>query len=105
MACRHLGLTAQDDVNTAIGTADVSISDLRGHLTQRATLNRDSEWGLQSIAQETGGFLLRNQNDLSKGIERVLEDQRGYYLIGYAPDAATFKAERNGRRSTGSSCW
>ena len=90
-----LGLGAQDDVNTALGTADVSISELQGHLTQRATLNRDTGWGLQTIAQETGGFLLRNQNDLSKGIERVLEDQRGYYLIGYAPDAATFKAERN----------
>ena len=60
-----------------------------------ATLNRDSEWGLQAIAQETGGFLVRNQNDLTTGIERVLDDQRGYYLIGYAPDAATFKAERN----------
>ena len=91
----HAGARRKDDVNTALGTADVSISELQGHLTQRATLNRETGWGLQTIAQETGGFLLRNQNDLSKGIERVLEDQRGYYLIGYAPDAATFKAERN----------
>jgi VWFA-related protein len=90
-----LSLGAQDDVNTALGTADVTISDLRGHLTQRAALSRDTEWGLQAIAQETGGFLLRNQNDLSKGMERVLEDQRGYYLIGYAPDASTFKVERS----------
>ena len=90
-----LTLGAQDDVNTALGTADVRDADLTAHRTDRGRLHRDTEWGLQAIAQETGGFLLRNQNDLSKGIERVLEDQRGYYLIGYAPDAATFKAERN----------
>jgi hypothetical protein len=90
-----LGLQAQDDVNTGLGLSEISASDLRGHVTQRAQLSRDTEWGLQAIAQETGGFLLRNQNDLSKGIERVLEDQRGYYLIGYAPDSATFKVERD----------
>jgi VWFA-related protein len=85
-----LGLSAADDVNTGLGLFDVQTADLKTHLDTRRRLSLDSEAGLQYVAQQTGGFLVRNQNDLSKAIERVVEDQRGYYLIGYAPDAATF---------------
>jgi hypothetical protein len=35
---------------------------------------------------------------LSNGIRRVLEDQKGFYLIGYRPDNATFDP-RTGRRT------
>jgi VWFA-related protein len=91
-------LGAYDDVNTALGTRDVGAADFQGHLAARRELQRETEWGLQALAQETGGFLLRNQNDLSKSVERVLEDQRGYYLIGYAPDPSTFKDD-DGKRS------
>ncbi|HSD48126.1 MAG TPA: hypothetical protein VLB87_15980, partial [Pyrinomonadaceae bacterium] len=33
---------------------------------------------------------IRNTNDLSGGVKRVMDDQAGYYLIGYRPDDATF---------------
>ncbi len=86
-----LGLTAADDVNTNLGNGEPTVADLQGHGDDRRKLLRDTEWGLQAMAQETGGVLMRNQNDLSKAVGKVLEDQRGYYLIGYAPDAASFK--------------
>jgi len=35
---------------------------------------------------------------LSGGIRRVLEDQKGFYLIGYRPDEMTFD-KRTGRRT------
>ncbi len=82
---------AGDDVNTSLGYYDVSSADLIGHLDTRRRISNDNEHGLQYVAQQTGGFLVRNQNDLTKAVERVLDDQRGYYLIGYSPDADTFK--------------
>ncbi|HKC64157.1 MAG TPA: hypothetical protein VKB86_10985, partial [Pyrinomonadaceae bacterium] len=39
-----------------------------------------------------------NNNDLSAGIRRVLDDQKGYYLIGYRPDESTFDP-KTGRRT------
>lgn len=47
--------------------------------------------GAELLAKETGGFVIRNQNDF--GIDRVLEDQNGYYLIGYRPATETFKRQ------------
>jgi VWFA-related protein len=42
--------------------------------------------GLAGLANDTRGLLLADTNDLSGAIARVLDDQRGYYLIGYTPD-------------------
>jgi len=49
--------------------------------------------GLQSardLAARTGGFAVVNNNDLNKGLERVLGDQKSYYLLGYRPAGETF---------------
>lgn len=51
-----------------------------------------SQGGLNYLAQQTGGLFIRNSNDLSRGIGRVLNDQSGYYLIGYVPEESTFKS-------------
>jgi VWFA-related protein len=40
------------------------------------------------IARETGGFAVYNSNDFK--LQRVMDDQRGYYLIGYRPNDETF---------------
>lgn len=40
------------------------------------------------ISRQTGGFQVKNSNDYQFG--RVLEDQNGYYLIGYRPTDETF---------------
>jgi hypothetical protein len=47
--------------------------------------------GAELLAKETGGFVIRNTNDF--GVDRVLEDQNGYYLIGYRPATETFKRQ------------
>lgn len=54
----------------------------------------DTQQGLRSIAARTGGFSIINLNNLSKGIERILDDQKGYYLIGYKPDGDIFDVEK-----------
>jgi VWFA-related protein len=50
----------------------------------------DSQRGMRALAEETGGVAYVNSNDIGGGVRRALEDQRGYYLIGYRPDEGTF---------------
>ena len=52
-----------------------------------SALGRNAE-GSELIAKQTGGFVIRNTSDF--GLQRVLDDQSGYYLIGYRPGAETF---------------
>jgi VWFA-related protein len=41
--------------------------------------------GSAGLARDTGGFVLENRNDLGAGLERIGEEARSYYLLGYAP--------------------
>jgi VWFA-related protein len=41
---------------------------------------------LSYLARRTGGLFERNRNDLGAGIARIMDDQQGYYLIGYRPN-------------------
>ena len=57
---------------------------------ERKTSLTETQQGLSFLAAETGGIAILNTNDLNRGIKQILEDQQGYYLIGYTPDDATF---------------
>jgi VWFA-related protein len=63
-----------------------SIGNLLGERSQARFLPQE---GLAYLAKQTGGLLIKNTNNLNKGIERILDDQRGYYLIGYIPENAS----------------
>jgi len=41
--------------------------------------------GSESIAANTGGFTVKNTNDLEAGIQRIADETRVYYLVGYVP--------------------
>jgi len=41
--------------------------------------------GSSSLAADTGGFTVRNSNDLAGGLKRISDETRAYYLIGYNP--------------------
>jgi len=77
------GLTAADDV------AGLTPDQIEGRLTDRRNELFDTQEGLTYLARQTGGFAMINQNDISRGIRKVLDDQ-SYYLIGYQPDDETF---------------
>jgi VWFA-related protein len=47
--------------------------------------NIEASEGAESIAADSGGFAVRNTNDLNKGIQRIADESRMYYLIGYNP--------------------
>jgi VWFA-related protein len=50
----------------------------------------DSQGGLAELAGDTGGFLVRDTNDLRKAFQRIDEDQRFHYLLTYAPSNQRF---------------
>lgn len=85
---QYTGLTAADSVR-------VSGREL-GMFTQKVMSNRSALlWnrraGGEIIARQTGGFQVRNSNGFQ--LDRILEDQSGYYLIGYRPTDETFNRE------------
>src|SRR5260221_9187248 len=41
--------------------------------------------GSESLAADSGGFTVRNTNDLASGFKRIADETRAYYLIGYNP--------------------
>ncbi|HEY0322671.1 MAG TPA: VWA domain-containing protein [Pyrinomonadaceae bacterium] len=84
------------DINGPTGGAG-SFNKAASVMTARATLYNDTREGLAYLSRQTGGFLIQNTNDLAGGIKRVMDDQRGYYLIGYRPDESTFDP-KTGRR-------
>ena len=78
------GLTAVDN------TWNMSLEEIQRRLEQRRQNFFETQNGLNYLAVQTGGLAIRNTNDLSGGVKRVMDDQAGYYLIGYRPDDATF---------------
>jgi VWFA-related protein len=48
---------------------------------------------LETLANDTGGFLVQNTNDLAGGLRRMLADNDTYYLMAYEPQ----NTKRDGR--------
>jgi VWFA-related protein len=53
-------------------------------------LKFNSQGGLARLSEETGGFLIRDTNDLRSGFRRIDEDIRFHYLLTYAPTNQNF---------------
>jgi VWFA-related protein len=70
----------------------------RGHIGGRDLQFNSSQQGLAYLALETGGIAYQNGNDFNYGLDKVLQDQSGYYLIGFKPPSDTFE-EKHGARS------
>jgi len=49
------------------------------------TESRERGEGSGALAADTGGFSLRDSNDLAAGLARIGRESRSYYLLGYAP--------------------
>ncbi|WP_321473095.1 VWA domain-containing protein [uncultured Paludibaculum sp.] len=84
-----LGLRAEDQVGAEFDTPNP-----RGRpspLDARRQTYMDSRMGLSFLAAETGGLYLEGSNDVSALLGRAADDQGGYYLIGYHPEAGTFR--------------
>lgn len=87
------GLDPRGLVPTGISAADRVRRGGAGIAARRRAALLDSQDGLRYVAGETGGFAVVNSNDLARGFGRIMDDQRGYYLIGYQPEAGTLHAK------------
>lgn len=79
----YTGLTAADD------TAGMSPQQMGDLMTSRSTELFETQGGNQFLADQTGGLAFKNSNDILPA-PRILEDLRGYYLMGYRPQGETF---------------
>jgi hypothetical protein len=82
-----LGFTAADSIG------DTSPDAMNKALQARSDQLHDTQDGLSFLASETGGFAVLNNNDISGGVRRVLQDQ-SYYLVAYEPDGETFDPKK-----------
>jgi len=48
----------------------------------------DAVAGADLVASDSGGFTVRNTNDLSGGIQKIANETQAYYLLGYIPTNA-----------------
>lgn len=83
---------------TTIAASDNTYEVIDGHREQKQLIRIDefkkNQDGLAYFAGQTGGKALLNSNDFNGGIRRALEEQAGYYLVGYVPDSETFDPEK-----------
>jgi VWFA-related protein len=73
------GLTGMPDSFTAQFGPPIDTQDIGAAFME--TL--EASEGAESIAADTGGFSVKNTNDLGKGIQRIGDESRIYYLLGY----------------------
>ena len=90
---KPINLTAADSLTPSgpgrkvPGTELLTRAALR-NLNDSSARLQDARGGMSLLSDQTGGFMISNSNDL--GLGRVLDDQNGYYVLGYRPSNETF---------------
>jgi VWFA-related protein len=89
---QYTGPTAADTLFRTDSLRRTTVRELqeRTDSIHRSRLNLLSSRreGAEILARETGGYLVRNSNDFR--LRHIMDEQQGYYLIGYRPSAETF---------------
>ena len=83
-------LTAADMTPPRISGSEGNRSFTR-QLGDRSRQIQARREGANMLAKATGGFLVHNQNDFQ--FDKILEDQNGFYVIGYRPSTETFNKQ------------
>jgi VWFA-related protein len=103
-AADQSGRVTGDQASTAVPARAETVDQLDGDgfasevsaaLSKRGQDFLNTQEGLNYLAHDTGGLFVHNTNDISAALNQVLDDQSGYYLIGYTPDASTFDEKAN----------
>jgi VWFA-related protein len=72
------------------GVADVGITATSGapstDLSAEAFKNFRSDETQNTVAQDTGGKVFRNSNDLTEAVKTAIDDSSSYYVLGYYLD-------------------
>jgi len=84
-ATREINALAQRRMNQSHRTQDPSGPLTKGLERNEDLLRLNPHSGLGELADQTGGFLIRDTNDLSAGLRRIDEDMRAHYVLTYMP--------------------
>lgn len=76
-----------------------NLDRIKENITDRRNRFFETQQGLNFLAEQTGGFLVKNNNDIGGAVRRVMNDQSGFYLIAYRPDEMSFKSSARNFRS------
>jgi VWFA-related protein len=82
---RELNALAQRRMNEVHRSQDPSGPLTKGLERNEDLLRLNPHSGLGELADQTGGFLIRDTNDLSAGLRRIDEDMRAHYVLTYMP--------------------
>jgi VWFA-related protein len=89
--------TIRDQVNQAagggkgiLGSSGGSVPLTKALENNENVLRQDPHNALGELAQDTGGLLFENTNNLRQGFDRVESDLHNYYLVGYTPINETY---------------
>ena len=82
---QYIGLTAADNPSMS---NSATANETRDLVLRRSRLLWGRREGGDLIARQTGGFQVRNKSNFD--LPRILQDQSGYYLLGYRPTSETF---------------
>jgi len=62
----------------------------RGFERVEDTVRLDSRTGLARLAEDTGGFLVEQSNNLTPAFRRIDEDNQFHYMLSYTPRNTVF---------------
>jgi VWFA-related protein len=79
-----LGLEGLNQMQDAAFSSELPGEDIGAAIA----MSFEMQGGSESLASQTGGFTVKNSNDLAAGFERISDESRSYYLIGYNPTNA-----------------
>jgi VWFA-related protein len=79
---RGLDTLSVDAVDDASGQSS-TVEDFR---SQKISDYMESQDSLNALALDTGGKFFHDNNDIKAGLTAVLEQNPGYYLLGFQPD-------------------
>jgi VWFA-related protein len=86
---RDAAETSRRQVQSRGGRA-VTREDVLAPEVAEAAINLNVQGQLGALAEETGGRLIANSNDVRAGLERAVDDLSGYYEITYDPQLVEF---------------
>ena len=78
---------------------------VEGSRAKRGRLAAGSAHRLGELAQDTGGQLFENTNNLRTGFDRLESDLRNYYLLGYTPSQRDLRRQVPDDRGPREATW